>query len=155
MGPTSQTSDSVQLAVLGKSSTRSKDDSISQSWCECETTPFVNTVGAHYVASRAHIEQACDSLRSQGQSITTHVGLSKGDVHPVEESHQSSVKALLEHVNETWSTMVMRTRPFSDDLFQHIHPSHQVFLSCKPHRPGCRRPMQQDIMPTSRSSSPT
>ena len=30
----------------------------------CETTPFVNTVGAHYVASRAHIEQACDSLRS-------------------------------------------------------------------------------------------
>ena len=37
----------------------------------CETTPFVNTVGAHYVASRAHIEQACDSLRSQGQSITT------------------------------------------------------------------------------------
>ena len=28
----------------------------------CEATPFVNTVGAHYVASRAHIEEACDSL---------------------------------------------------------------------------------------------
>ena len=113
----------------------------------CETTPFVNTVGAHYVASRAHIELACDSLRSQGHSITTHVGLSKGDVYPVEESNRSIVKALLEHVNDTWSTMAMRTRPRSDDLFQHIHPNHQVLLSCKPHRPGCHqwRPMQQNI----------
>ena len=75
----------------------------------CENTPFVNTVGAHYVASRAHREQACDSLRSQGQSMTTHFGLSKGDVHPVGESHKSIDNALLEHVNETWSTMVMRT----------------------------------------------
>ena len=33
----------------------------------CETTPFVNAVGAHYVVSRAYIEQACVSLRSQGQ----------------------------------------------------------------------------------------
>ena len=41
----------------------------------------------------------------------------------------------------------MRTRPFSDDLFQHIHPHHQVLLSCKPHRPGCHqwRPLQQNI----------
>ena len=31
----------------------------------CETTPFVNTVGAHYVASRAQIEQACVSLDSR------------------------------------------------------------------------------------------
>ena len=113
----------------------------------CETTPVVNAVGTHYVASRAHIEQACDSLRSQGQSMTTHVGLSKRGVHPVGESHKSIVNALLEHVNETWSTMVTRTRPFSDDLFQHIHPHHQVLLSCKPHRPGCHqwRPLQQNI----------
>ena len=43
--------------------------------------------------------------------------------------------------------MVMRTRQFSDDLFQHIHPHHQVLLSCKPHRPGCHqwRPLQQSI----------
>ena len=47
----------------------------------CETTPFVNTVGAHYVASRAHIEQACDSLRHQGQSMETKIGLSKGDIY--------------------------------------------------------------------------
>ena len=105
----------------------------------CETTPFVNTVGAHYVASRAHIEQACDSLRSQGQSMMTHIGLSKGDVYPLAESHQMIVDALLEHVNETWSTMVMRTQPFPDDLFQHVHPHHQVLLSCKPHRPGCHQ----------------
>ena len=61
----------------------------------CDTTPVVNTVGAHCVASRAHIEQACDSLRTQGQSITTHIGLSRGDVHPIEESNKSIVKALL------------------------------------------------------------
>ena len=113
----------------------------------CETTPFVKTVGAHYVASRAHIEQACDSLRSQGTSITTCIGLSKGVVHPMEESNESIVKSLLKNVNHTWSTMVMRTRSFSDDLFQNIHPNHQVLLSCKPHRPGCHQwiPMQTDI----------
>ena len=43
--------------------------------------------------------------------------------------------------------MVMRTRPFSDDLFQHIHPNHQVLLSCKSHRPGYHqwRQMQQGM----------
>ena len=64
----------------------------------CETTPFVNTVGAHYVASRAQLEQACDSLRSQGQSMTTHIGLSKGDVSPLAETRQMIVDALLEHI---------------------------------------------------------
>ena len=113
----------------------------------CEATPFVNTVGAHYVASRAHIEQTCDSLRRQGQSMLTRIGLSKGDVHPLAESHKSVVDALLEHVNETWSTMVMRTQPFPEDLFEHVHLHHQVLPSCKPHRPGCHqwRPLQHHI----------
>ena len=113
----------------------------------CETTRFVNTVGALSVASRAHIVQACDSLRSQGQSITTHVGLSRGEVYPVEEPDKTIVEALLEHVNDSWSTMIMRTRPFSDDLIQHTHPNHQVLLSSKPHCPGCHqwRPMQPTI----------
>ena len=41
----------------------------------------------------------------------------------------------------------MRTRPSSDDLIKHVHPNHQVLLSCKPHRPGCHqwRPMQPTI----------
>ena len=90
----------------------------------CETTPFVSTVGAHYVAARAYIEQVCGSLRSQGQSITTCIGLSKGVVYPMEESNEPIVKSLLKDVSNTWSTMVMRTRPFSDDLFQCIHPNH-------------------------------
>ena len=46
----------------------------------CETIPFVNTVGTQYVASRAQLEQACDSLRQQGSSMVTTIGLSKGDV---------------------------------------------------------------------------
>ena len=46
--------------------------------------------------------------------------------------------------------MVMRTNdvtPFSSDLFQQIHPHHQVLLSCKPHRPGCHqwRPAQTTL----------
>ena len=79
--------------------------------------------------------------------VTTCIGLSKGDVYPMKESNESIVKSLLKNVNNTWSTMVMRTRPFSDDLFQCIHPNHQVLLSCKPHRPGCHqwRPMQTNI----------
>ena len=34
----------------------------------CETTPSVNGVGSQYVAARAQIERACDSLRSQGDN---------------------------------------------------------------------------------------
>ena len=32
----------------------------------CEATLFVNSVGSQYIAARAQIELACDSLRSQG-----------------------------------------------------------------------------------------
>ena len=39
----------------------------------CETTPFVNSVGAQYVASRAQIEQACDSLRHASMSADVGV----------------------------------------------------------------------------------
>ena len=46
----------------------------------CETTQFVNTVGAHCAASRAQLEQACDSLRQQDSSRVTKIGLSQVDV---------------------------------------------------------------------------
>ena len=112
-----------------------------------ETTPFVNAVGAHYVASRAQIEQACDSLRHQGKSMVTKIGLSKGDVcAETTESPSTIVEALLVPA-ATWSTMVMHTRPFSDDILQNGHPYHEVLLSRKPHRPGCHqwRPRQQQV----------
>ena len=48
----------------------------------CETTPFVNSVGTQYIAYRAQIEQACDSLRQQGRSMQVAVGLVKGDLCP-------------------------------------------------------------------------
>ena len=68
-------------------------------------------------------------------------------MHPMEESSEHIVKSLLQDVNNTWSTMVMRTRPFSEDLFQSIYPNHQVRLSCKPHRPGYHqwRPTRSDL----------
>ena len=114
----------------------------------CETTPFVNTVGAHYVASRAQIEQACDSLRQQGSSRVTKIGLSKVDVcADITESPCTIVEALMVPAAATWSTMVMHTHPFTHDILQNVHPCHEVLLSCKPHRPGCHqwRPMQQQI----------
>ena len=63
------------------------------------------------------------------------------------ESPRTIVEALLVPEAVTWSTMVMHTHPFSDDILQHVHPYHEVLLSCKPHRPGCHqwRPMQQQV----------
>ena len=121
MGTAGQTPNGIQLAILGKSSTLSEDDSISQSGCVkakmCETTPFVNTVGAQYVASRAQIEQACDSLRHQGKSMVTKIGLFQGDVcADTTESPCTIAEALLVPEAATWSTMIMHTHPFSDDL---------------------------------------
>ena len=114
----------------------------------CETTPFVNTVGAHYVASRAQLEQACDSLRQQGSSMVTTIGLSKVDVcADMTESPCTIVEALMVPAAATWSTMVMHTHPFTHDILQNVHPYHEVLLSCKPHRPGCHqwRPLQSHI----------
>ena len=98
-------------------------------------------------------EQACDSLRHQGQSMVTKIGLSKCDVCAVTESHRTIVEALLEHVNETWGTMVMHTQLFSDDLLQHEHPHHEVLLSCKPHRPGCHQWRPQQVHAEPRNSN--
>ena len=33
---------------------------------QCETTSFVNSVGSQYIAARAQVELACDSIRNQG-----------------------------------------------------------------------------------------
>ena len=50
----------------------------------------------------------------------------------------------------------MRTTPFPEDLFQDIHPNHQVLLSYKPHRPGCHqwRPAQTTLAAQIRELQP-
>ena len=114
----------------------------------CETTPFVNTVGADYVASRAQLELECHSLWQQGSSKVTTIGLSKVDVRAdMTESPCTIAEALLVPEAAIWSTMVMRMHPFTHDILQNVHPYHEVLLSCKPHRPGCHqwRPLQPHI----------
>ena len=89
-----------------------------------------------------------DSLRHQGKSMVTKIGLSKGDVCAGTESPRTIIEALLVPEAATWSTMVMHTHPFSDDILQNVHPYyHEVSLSCKPHRPACHqwRPLQQQV----------
>ena len=98
----------------------------------CETTPFVNTVGTHYIASRAQIEQACDSLRQQGSSRVSTVGLSEVDVCASTTMTESPSCTMVEALKTAiWSTMVMHTSPFSSDILQKVHPHHEVLLSCK------------------------
>ena len=46
----------------------------------CETISFVNSVGTQYIASRAQIEKACDSLRQHGHSVKQAIGLTKVDL---------------------------------------------------------------------------
>ena len=131
MGSTGPTTDSLQLAVLGKSGTRPKDDIVSN--------------------FRAQIEQACDSLRQQGSSKASTIGLSKVDVcapTALTESPSCTIaEALLVPKTAIWSTMVMHTSPFKSDILQNVHPHHEVLLSCKPHRPGCHqwRPRQPQV----------
>ena len=92
----------------------------------CETIPFVKTVGTQYVASRAQLEQACDSPRQQGSFMVTTIGLSKGDVCDpttlTESPSCTMVEALMVPPSAMWSTMVMHTRPFTQDLLQNVRP---------------------------------
>ena len=105
----------------------------------CVTTPFVNSVGSQYIATQAQFEQACDSIRSQRPALHTCIVLTDGTVHLANASDHYIAKSLLKDVTTAWSTLTMRTTPFPEDLFQRIHPNHQVLLSCKPHRPGCHQ----------------
>ena len=102
--------------------------------------------GTQYIAARAKIELACDSIREQGPALSTRIGLADRRIHQVSEYDNNIAKVLLTVLSNTWSTMVMRTTPFPSDLFQ-AHPHHQVLLSRKHHRPGCRqwRPAQTTL----------
>ena len=108
----------------------------------CETTPFVNSVGAQYIAARAQLEKACDSLRQQGSSVQRKIGLFKGDLcapTTETESHpRAMVEALMVPPDALWSTLLY-THPYPPDLLQAVRPYHEVLFSCKPHRPGCHQ----------------
>ena len=45
---------------------------------------------------------------------------------PVTTSDHQIAKSLHKDATTTWSTLTMRTTPFPTDLFQRIHPNHQV-----------------------------
>ena len=117
----------------------------------CETTPFVNSVGTQYIASRAQIEQACDSLRQQGHSVCQSIGLTRDDLCPSTTLASSTTRAIVEALvippDGMWSTLMLYTRPSPPDLLQHPRPYHEVLFSCKPHRPGCHqwKPMQVQV----------
>ena len=126
----------------------------------CETTPFVNSVGTQYIASRAQIEQACDSLRQQGCSMHKSIGLTKDGLCPpttlAESTSRAIVEALVIPPDAMWSTLMLYTQPFPPDLFQHTRPYHEVLFSCKPHRPGCHqwKPMQTQVQDEIRDLQP-
>ena len=109
----------------------------------CETIPFVNSVGTQYIASRAQIEKACDSLRQQGHSVKQALGLTKVDLCTPTTETQSDpctiVEALVIPPDAMWTTLVMHTQPYPSDLLQQVHPFHAVLFSCKPHRPECHQ----------------
>ena len=109
----------------------------------CETTPFVNTVGTEYIASRAQIEQACDSLRQEGSAIKKTIGLTNVHLCTPTTSTESTPCAIVEALkipqDALWSTLVMYTQPYPSDLLQEIRPHHEVLFSCKPHQPGCHQ----------------
>ena len=103
----------------------------------------VNSVGTQYIASKAQIEQACDSLRQQGGSMHKSIGLTRDDLCPsttlASSTSRAIVEALLIPPDAMWSTLMLYTRPFPPDLLQHVRPCHEVLFSCKPHRPGCHQ----------------
>ena len=74
----------------------------------CETTPFVNSVGTQYIASRAQIERACDSLRQKGSSMRKAIGLTKVDLctptTEAESAPRAMVEALMVPPDALWST---------------------------------------------------
>ena len=98
----------------------------------CEATQFLNTVGTQDIAARAKVELACDSIRTQGQSVIIRLEISDNALHDVSEGDCSIVHSLMAMAGQ-WSAFIMRTTPFPADLLNKIHPCHQVLISTKPH----------------------
>ena len=64
----------------------------------------------------------------------TKIGLSKVDAcADMTESPSTIAEALLVPKAAIWSTMVMHTYPFTDDMLQNVQPYHEVLLARKPH----------------------
>ena len=101
----------------------------------CETIPFVNSVGTQYVASKATI------------------GLSNGDVCPpttlAESPFCTIAEALMVPASAMWSTMVVHTHPFPQEILQNACPYHEVILSFKPHRRSTRLSPMETFTSTS------
>ena len=106
----------------------------------CETTPFVNTVGAHYVASRAQIEQACDSRKQQGNSKVLPLAFLRLMYVPPRHWRSFPPAPLLRRCSclrvqsgVLWSCTLAHSPLTSCRIFIHIM---KCCFSCKPHRPG-------------------
>ena len=102
-----------------------------------ETTLFVKTVGTQRIAARAKVELACNSIRTQGQSVNTTLGVWDSRIHDVSDGDYKIVQFLMAEVAGKWSTFIMRTTRFATDLLNQMHPCHRVMMSTKPHTAGC------------------
>ena len=88
-----------------------------------------------------------DSRIAPASRVTT-IGFSKVDVGAdMTESPSCTIAQLMVPEAAVWTTMVMHTSPFADDILQTVHPHHEVLLSCKPHRSGCHQwqPLQPQV----------
>ena len=74
MGLAVSTADHLRLGVLGEGKKAAQDLKMTTYLNQgvkakmFEITPFVNTIGTQYIASRAKTELACDSIRAQDKS---------------------------------------------------------------------------------------
>ena len=103
----------------------------------CETSHFVNTVGTQFFAARAKIELACDSIRAQGQSLNTRLGIADGKVNCISEDDSAVAPSLMAEAGQ-WRTLIIRTNPFPAETLKEIYPRHQVVMTAKLQKPGCQ-----------------
>ena len=94
-------------------------------------------MGTQYIASKAQIEKACDSLRQQGSSVKKAVGLTNVDLCTPTNTPSDTcamVEALMIPPDALWSTLMMYTQPYPSDLLQHVRPHHEALLQTSPTR---------------------
>ena len=122
MGSTGQTQCRVWLEILGTSSSRSQNDRLLESGRESEDVwdyPFVNTLGTHYMAARARVELACDTLRGQGQAQVTKFGICDKTVTDISLDKVKVIQDLLEDVREQGDPRSIKRRSRTLEHFDH------------------------------------
>ena len=81
----------------------------------CEAVPFVNSMASQYVAARARVELACDAPPQSDVLQVAQYGIHERVIKDIPVDKFRAVKDLLQELEDTLTTLKLRSPPYPAD----------------------------------------